>query len=139
MRARLDAPALRELLEIVLLRAQQTAQRLIGLDLKMDDMAEEHRLHESVELEDYFAARRRAYRERYRAEGIVQGIEQGIERGIAQGVSAERDLLRRQADRKFDARTAARLAVVLADIRDAEDLARAGEPAVPEVGTVADW
>ena len=79
-------------------------------------MAEVDRLHESGELEDYFAARRRAYQERYRAEGMAQGIERGIERGLC----AERDLLCRQADRKFDARKAARIAGLLADIGDAE-------------------
>ena len=91
LRARIDAPALRELLEIVLLWAQQTAQRLIALDLEIHDMAELDRLHESGELEDYFAARRRAYQERYRVEGMAQGIERGMERGL----SAEQDLLRR--------------------------------------------
>ena len=38
-------------LEIVLLWAQQMAQRLIGLDLGIDDMAKLDRLHESGELE----------------------------------------------------------------------------------------
>ena len=75
----------------MLLWAQQTAQRLIALNLEIDDMAELDRLHESGELEDYFAARRRAYQERYRVEGMAQGIERGMERGL----SAEQDLLRR--------------------------------------------
>ena len=123
LRARLDAPELRPLLEIVLLWAQQTARRLFDFDLEVDDMAEVDRLHESGELEDYFAARREAHKDRYRAEGMARGIEQGIEQGLAQ----ERDLLSRQADRKFDARTAERLAGILADIGDAEGLARAGD------------
>ena len=74
-------------------------------------------------MEDYFAARREAYKDRYRAEGMARGMEQGIERGLAQ----ERDLLRGQADRKFDAHTAERLAGILAEIGDAEGLARAGD------------
>ena len=119
LRARLDEPRLRPLLEVVLSWAQRTARRLIDFDLGADDMAEVDRLHESGELEDYFEARRRAYRERYRAEGI----ERGIERGLA----AERDLLLRQAARKFDRRTAERLADLLADIAGSDGLAPVGD------------
>ena len=127
LRARLDAPEPRPLLEIVLLWAQQAARRLIDFDLEVDDMAEVDRLHESGELEDYFAARRDAYKDRYRAEGMARGIEQGIEQGFERGLAQERELLGRQANRKFDARTAARLAGILAEIGDAEGLARAGD------------
>ena len=115
LRARLDDPELRPLLEIVLLWAQRTAQRLMNFDLGADDMAVVDRLHESGELEAYFAARRRAYQEQFRAEGIEQGL------------AAERDLLRRQAARKFDPRTAERLAERLADIVSSEDLAGVGD------------
>ena len=100
LRVLLDDPELRPLLEIVLLWADRTAQRSMNFDLGADDMAVVDRLHESGELEDYFAARRRAYQEQFRAEGV----EQGIERGLA----AERNLLCRQAARKFDPRRAAR-------------------------------
>ena len=96
LRARLDDPKLRELLEVVLLWAQQTARRMFDFDLGMDDMAEIDRLHESGDLEDYYAARRRAHKEQYRAEGRAQGL------------SHERDLLVRQARRKFDTHTAER-------------------------------
>ena len=58
---------------------------------------------------------------------MAQGIERGIEQGIERGLCAERDLLCRQADRKFDVRKAARIAGLLADIGDAEGLARAGD------------
>ena len=44
LRARLDAPEPRPLLEVVLLWAQQTARRLIDFDLEVDDMAEVDRL-----------------------------------------------------------------------------------------------
>ena len=115
LRARLDDPELRPLLEIVLLWAQRTAQRLMNFDLGADDMAVVDRLHESGELEAYFAARRRAYQDQFRAEGIEQGL------------SAERDLLRRQAARKFDSRTAERLAELLADIASSEGLADVGD------------
>ena len=127
LRARLDAPSLRPLLEVALAWAQQTAQQLIGFDLGVDDMAEVDRLHESGELEAYFAQRRLAYEERYRKEGIERGIEQGIERGIEQGVAAERTLLQRQAARKFGARADRRLAPLLADITDTDSLANVGE------------
>ena len=135
LRARLDAPELRPLLEVVLLWARQTARQLIDFDLGADDMAEVDRLHESGELEEYFAARRRAYQERYRAEGmargiergIEQGIERGIEQGIERGLSSERELLRRQAARKFDQDTAARLTGLMAEIGDADALARVGD------------
>ena len=123
LRARLDAPELRPLLEIVLLWAQQTARRTMDFELEVDDMAEVDRLHESGELEDYLAAGREALKDRYRAEGMEQGMEQGMERGLAQ----ERDLLCRQAGRKFDARTAERLAGMLADIGDPNGLARVGD------------
>ena len=86
-------------------------------------MAEVDRLHESGELEAYFAQRRLAYEERYRKEGI----EQGIERGMEQGVAAERTLLQRQAARKFGARADRRLAPLLADITDTDSLANVGE------------
>ena len=82
-------------------------------------MAEVDRLHESGELEAYFAQRRLAYEERYRKEGI--------ERGIEQGVAAERTLLQRQAARKFGARADRRLAPLLADITDTDSLANVGE------------
>lgn len=123
LRARLAAPALRPLLEVALRWAEQTAQRMIGFDLGVDDMAEVDRLDESGELEAYFAERRRAYQERYRKEGIEQGLEQGVARGIA----AERTLLQRQASRKFGAGTDARLVPLLADIGDTDTLATVGE------------
>ena len=82
-------------------------------------MAEVDRLHESGELEEFFATRRRAYQDRYRAEGVEQGLEQGL--------AAERELLRRQAARKFGAGTAGRLARLLAGVGDADQLAQAGD------------
>ena len=86
-------------------------------------MAEVDRLHESGELEAYFAERRLAYQERYRNEGIEEGIEQGVARGIA----AERTLLQRQASRKFGARADGRLTPLLADIGNTDILATVGE------------
>ena len=112
LRARLDAPPLRELLEVALLWAGQTARRTIGLDLGVDDMAEVDRLHESGELEAYYAEQRRAYRERYRNEGIARG---------------ERTLLLRQVARKFGAGADERLASLLADIADTDLLATIGD------------
>ncbi|MDE0660927.1 MAG: Rpn family recombination-promoting nuclease/putative transposase [Gammaproteobacteria bacterium] len=106
LRVLLDDPELRPLLEIVLLWADRTAQRSMNFDLGADDMAVVDRLHESGELEDYFAARRRAYQEQFRA---------------------ERNLLCRQAARKFDPRTAERLAELLADMASSEDLASVGD------------
>ena len=123
LRARLDTPALRPLLEVALRWAQQTAQRMIDFDLGVDDMAEVDRLHESGELEAYFAQRRRAYQEQYRKEGLAQGLEQGK----AHGIAAERTLLRRQASRKFGDGADARLAPLLADIGNTDTLATVGE------------
>ena len=119
LRARLDAPELRPLLETVLAWVQHVAERDLGFDLGIDDMAEVDRLHESGELEEFFATRRRAYQDRYRAEGVTRGIEQGL--------AAERELLRRQAARKFGAGTAGRLAGLLAGVGDADQLAQAGD------------
>ena len=119
LRARLDAPELRPLLEVALLWAQRTAERRLGFDMGAEDMAEVDRLHEAGELEEYFAARRRAIRDKYRNEGI--------ERGIERGVAAERSLLRRQAARKFGAGADARLGAVLADIASTDLLATVGE------------
>ena len=59
LRARLDAPPLRELLDEVLAWARERALRWTGFDLGVDDMAEVDRLHESGELEAYIAERRR--------------------------------------------------------------------------------
>ena len=115
LRARLNAPELRPLLETVLAWVQHVAERDLGFDLGIDDMAEVDRLHESGELEEFFATRRRAYQDRYRAEGIEQGL------------AAERELLRRQAARKFGAGTAGRLAGLLAGVGDADQLAQAGD------------
>ena len=103
---------------------QHVAERDLGFDLGIDDMAEVDRLHESGELEEFFATRRRAYQDRYRAEGVARGIEH---RGIEQGLAAERELLRRQAARKFGAGTAGRLAGLLAGVGDADQLAQAGD------------
>ena len=127
LRARLDAPELRPLLETVLAWVQHVAERDLGFDLGIDDTAEVDRLHESGELEEFFATRRRAYQDRYRAEGVARGIERGIEQGIEQGLAAERELLRRQAARKFGAGTAGRLAGLLAGVGDADQLAQAGD------------
>ena len=92
---RLGTREVAPLREVMLLWAQQVARRRIGLDLEIRDMAEMERLHESGELEEYFAARLRAWQDAYRAEGRAQGIEQGI--------AEERDLLCRLAARKFGA------------------------------------
>ena len=110
---------MRARLETVLEWVQHVAERDLGFDLGIDDMAEVDRLHESGELEEFFATRRRAYQDRYRAEGVEQGIEQGL--------AAERELLRRQAARKFGAGTAGRLAGLLAGVGDADRLAQAGD------------
>ena len=120
---RLRAPELAPLREVMLLWAQQVARRRIGLDLEIRDMAEMDRLHESGDLEEYFAVRVRAWQDEYRAEGRAQGIERGIEQGLA----AERALLRRQAARKFGADTAERLASLLAPIGDTRRLAEVGD------------
>ena len=116
---RLRAPELAPLREVMLLWAQQVARRRIGLDLEIRDMAEMDRLHESGDLEEYFAVRVRAWQDEYRAEGRAQGIEQGL--------AAERDLLHRQAARKFGAGTAERLAGLLAKIGDTHRLAEVGD------------
>ena len=131
LRARLATSALRPLLEVALRWAEQTAQRMIGFDLGVDNMAEVDRLHESGELEAYFARRRRAYQEQYRKEGLeqglAQGLEQGLEQGTARGIAAERTLLQRQAARKFGDGADARLAALLADIGSTDTLATVGE------------
>ena len=119
LRGRLDAPELKPLREVMLLWAQRVAKRRINLDLGITDMAEVDRLHESDELEPFFAARARAWRDKYRDEGRAQGIERGL--------AGERELLCRQAARKFGADTATRLAGPLAGIDDAARLAEVGE------------
>ena len=123
---RLNAQELKPLREVVLLWAQQVAKRRINLDLGITDMAELDRLHESGELEEFYAAHAREWQNKYRDEGRAQGVEQGVERGIEQGLAAERDLLRRQAARKFGAGAASRLAGLLAKIDDSARLAEVG-------------
>ena len=132
LRRRLDAPELAPLREVMLRWAQHLAKhRSDGLDLGIGDMAEIDRMHESGELEGYFADRVRAWQDQYRAEGLAEGIERGIERGIEQGLerglAAERDLLCRQAARKFGAGTADRLAGLLAHVGDTGRLAQVGD------------
>ena len=107
--------------------AQHVARRRLGVDLEIDDMAELERLHETDELEAYFAERLRAWQDEYRAEGRAEGIEQGIERGLERGLAAERDLLCRLAARKFGAGTAERLAGVLARVGDTRRLGEVGD------------
>ena len=128
---RLRARELAPLREVMLLWAQQAAKRRIDLNLGIRDMAEMDRLHESGDLEEYFAVRVRAWQDEYRAEGRAQGIEQGVAtgraQGIEQGIAAERALLRRQAARKFGAGTATRLAGLLAKIGDTRRLAEVGD------------
>jgi hypothetical protein len=123
LRRRLDAPELAALREVMLRWVQHLAKRHNHLDLGIGDMAEIDRMHESGELEAYFAARLRAWQDEYRAEGRAEGIERGLERGLA----AERELLCRLAGRKFGAGTAERLAGVLAPIGDTGRLAQVGE------------
>ena len=128
LRRRLDAPELASLWEVMLRWTQHLASRRNRLDLVgAVDMAEIDRMHESGELEGYFAARLRAWQDEYRAEGRAEGIEQGIEQGIERGLAAERELLCRLAARKFGAGVAERLAGVLASIDDTGRLAQAGE------------
>ena len=130
-----EAAELKPLREVMLLWAQRVAKRRINPDLGITDMAEVDRLHESDELEPFFAARARAWRNKYRDEGraqgiergFKQGIEQGIEQGVKRGLAGERELLCRQAARKFGADTASRLAAPLAGIDDAARLAEVGE------------
>ena len=124
LRRRLDAPELAPLWEVMLRWTQHLGSRRNRLDLVgAVDMAEIERMHESGELEGYFAARLRAWQDEYRAEGRAEGIEQGLEQGLA----AERELLCRQAARKFDAGVAERLAGVLAPIDDTGRLAQVGD------------
>ena len=118
--ARLHAPPLRPLLEVVLAWAQHTARQTIGFDLGVDDMAQVDRLQESGDLEAYFAERRRAYEEKLRKEGLELGIAQGEARG-------ERKLLYRQASRKFGADAGERLTPLLEDIGSTDLLAAVGE------------
>ena len=106
---RLGAPELGALRELMLLWALQVAEQRIDLDLGMEDMAQADRLHESGELEAFYAARARAWQDKYRAEGRAEGMERGI--------AAERDLLLRLAARKFDARTSERLEPAVSDRR----------------------
>ena len=127
LRKRLDAPELAALREVMLRWVQHLAKQRNRLDLGIVDMAEIDRMHESGELEGYFAARLRAWQDEYRAEGRAEGIEQGIEQGLEQGLAAERELLCRLAARKFGAGTAERLAGLLASIGDTGRLAQAGE------------
>ena len=115
--ARLHAPPLRPLLEVVLAWAQHTAIRRLGFDLGVNDMAQVDRLQESEDLEAYFAERRHAYEEKLRKEGLEQGEARG-----------ERRLLYRQASRKFGAGAGERLTPLLADIDNTDFLA-----------TVVDW
>ena len=120
LRRRLDAPELAPLWEVMLRWTQHLGSRRNRLDLVgAVDMAEIERMHESGELEGYFAARLRAWQDEYRAEGRAEGIEQGL--------AAERELLCRQAARKFDAGVAERLAGVLAPIDDTGRLAQVGD------------
>ena len=69
--------------------------------------------------------------ERGRAEGLERGRVQGLERGRAQGIEQslerERALLCRQTMAKFDACAAEGLAIVLAEVTDADHLARVGD------------
>ena len=60
---------------------------------------------------------------RIRREGLERGVQQGLERGLA----AERELLGRLAARRFGADAIAQLAVLLADVDDADRLAQVGE------------
>ncbi len=115
LRRRLDPPELEPLKVLMLLWAQQVAQRQLNLDLGIKDMAEVDRLHESGELEVRFSERALAEQEKYRAQGRAQGI------------AAERGLLLRLAARKFDAGTSGRLGNLLSRIDDPETLAEVGD------------
>ena len=80
LRRRLDGPELAPLWEVILRWTQHLARRRNSQDLVGTvDMAEIDRMHESGELEGYFAARLRAWQDEYRAEGRAEGIEQGKE------------------------------------------------------------
>ena len=81
----------------VLAWVQHVAKRNIGLDLGIDDMTEVDRLHESGELEAFFAARRRAYEDRYRAEGVARGIDQEERREVQKEHLLEERFLRHVA------------------------------------------
>lgn len=59
--------------------------------------------------------------------GREEGLEKGREEGLEKGRAEERALLCRQAEIKFDATTARRLAEALADVSDADRLAKVGD------------
>ena len=122
---RLSAPELAPLRAVMLSWVQWVARRRLNLDLGMGemDMAQMERLHESGDLEAYYAGRLRAWQEEYRAEGRADGLEQGI----AQGLAAERELLCRLAARKFGTGTADRLADLLAPVGETRHLAEVGD------------
>ena len=60
-------------------------------------------------------------------EGRAQGLEQGLERGLEQGLEHERALLCRMAALRFGADTSERLAVLLANVAEADRLADIGD------------
>ena len=65
--------------------------------------------------------------ERGRAEGLGQGRAEGIEQGRAEGIARERAVLVRLAARKFGAPAAERMAAFLAELKDPDSLAEAGD------------
>ena len=127
LRRRLDGPEFSLLRETMLLWAQRVARRRLDLNLRISDMAEVDRLHETGELEVVLTERALAEREKFRAQGRAQGRAEGRAEGIEQGIAAERDLLRRLTKRKFGGNASERLTPLLARIDDPEQLAEAGD------------
>ena len=123
LRRRLDGPEFLLLRETMLLWAQRVARRRLDLNLRISDMAEVDRLHETGELEVVLTERGLAEREKFRAQGRAEGRAEGMKRRIA----AERDLLCRLTARKFGEDASDRLTALLARIDDPERLAEAGD------------
>ena len=113
LQQRLRGTELRELRKVMLAWAAWQAKRRLGLELEVEDMAEADRLEDYGDVEAYFTARIKAWKEEHRAEGREAGRAEGR-------VVGQRESMRRQAAMKFDAETAARLGAVLAGVTDQE-------------------
>ena len=63
----------------------------------------------------------------WKQEGVREGLEQGLERGLERGLEQQRALLRRLAVARFGTAAGRELALLLAGVRDPDELAQVGD------------
>lgn len=142
LRARLDAPELAHLREVLFAYVEAIVKQSTGFAMGVGDMAEVDALHDRGHVEESIEARRRMWQEKYRKEleqearergwsegwnkgrkegrkeGIKEGREEGRMKAREESLARQRDVLSRQANRRFGPAAGDALAAAISGVGD---------------------